>query len=83
MPIQLVLGRLVSTHMLLCSSVFSVFFDFFIHALFSSMLVCLYVCKLSRCLILLKLPIVSVLFRLSLIYFFMACFSMVPIGIHG
>ena len=82
MPIQLVLGRLVSTHMLLRSFVFSVFFDFFIHALFSSMFVALYVCKFSRCLILLKLPIVSFSFRLSLIYCFIACFSMVPIGIH-
>lgn len=82
MPIQLVLGRLVSTDMLLCSFVFSDFFDFFIHAFFSSMLVYLYVCNFSRCLIFLEIPINSFSW-LSLVYCFMACLSMDPIEIHG
>ena len=47
MPIQLVLGRLVSTHLFLCFLV--------VFVAFSSMLVCLFACKFSRCFIFFKI----------------------------
>ena len=74
MPIQLVLGRLVSTHLFLCFLV--------VFVAFSSVLVCLFVCKFSRCFIFLKSPTAS-FFKLSLIYCFMANLSVVPTEIHG